>query len=62
MQILKASAVLAVLLLAGMGCLFVLDIIPKDTLAEASSKILAVVGILAAAGLVLGLLLKKPDQ
>ena len=34
----------------------------KETLQELSSKTVALVGILAGAGLILGLLLKKPDR
>jgi hypothetical protein len=57
--LLKAFGVLAVLLLAGLGILFVLDLIPRETLQTLSTKGVLVIGILAAAGLVLGLLLRK---
>jgi len=60
MGFIKVMAVLAVLLLAGLGCLYVLDIIPRDMLQELSMKSLAVAAILGAAGLVVALLVKEP--
>lgn len=61
MAILKGAAVLAVMLLAGLGCLFVLDVIPRETLNDLTVKTLFVCGIIAAAGLAVGLLIKKPS-
>lgn len=60
MAILKGAAVLAVLLLAGLSCLFVLDLIPRSTLDDLTVKTLYVCGILAAAGLAVSLLVRKP--
>ena len=60
MGILKASSVLVVFLLAGLGILFVLDLIPREMLQQLSIKGGLVIGILAAAGFVIGLLLNKP--
>jgi hypothetical protein len=60
MTTLKAAAVLAVILLAGLGSLFVLDLIPRETLQDLTVKTVSLVGILAAASLTIGLLLKKP--
>lgn len=60
--VLRAAAVLAVMLLAGLGILFVLDLIPRETLTELSIKFVAVIGILAAAGLVMGLLIKDRNS
>lgn len=58
--LLRSMAVLAVLLLAGLGCLFVLDVIPRETLQELSVKGIAIVGILGAAALAVALLVKRP--
>lgn len=62
MAILRAFSVLAVLLLAGLGILFVLDLVPREMIKELSIRGVLVIGILAAAGLVTGLLLNKPDK
>lgn len=56
---LRAAGILAVLLLAGLGILLVLDVISRDLFTQWSVKAVAIVGILAAAGLLMGLLLKK---
>jgi len=60
MAALRVVAVLAVILLAGLGALFVLDIIPRDTMQDLTVKTLYLLGILAAASLTIGLLLKNP--
>jgi len=60
MTTLKAAAVLAVILLAGLGALFVLDIIPRDTMQDLTIKMLYLLGILAAASVTIGLLLRSP--
>ncbi len=57
--VLRAAGILAVLLLAGLGMLFVLDLIPREMLKELATKSVVMVGILAAAGLTIALLLKK---
>lgn len=56
---LKAFGVLAVLLLAGLGILFVLDLISRELLQTLAVKTVLVAGILVASGLVIGLLLRK---
>jgi hypothetical protein len=53
---LKLIGILAVLLLAALGVLFVLDIIPREMLGDAAVKSLAVLGIIATASVVVGLL------
>jgi hypothetical protein len=58
--ILKSAGVLAVLVLAGLGCLFVLDVLPREMFQELFTKSLAVIAILGAAGLVVALLIRKP--
>jgi hypothetical protein len=60
MAALRGVAVLAVLLLAALGVMFVFDVIPRDTLQDLSIKTGYAVGILAAAALAIGLLLKSP--
>lgn len=61
--VLRASAVLAVLMLTTLGVLFVFDVIPPEMLRHYTIKTLVLAGIVAAAGLILGVLLKngKPD-
>jgi hypothetical protein len=54
--VLKFIGILAVLLLAGLGMLFVLDIIPREMLGDAAVKSLVVLGIVAAASVAVGLL------
>jgi hypothetical protein len=58
--ILKSAGVLAVFVLAGLGCLFVLDVVPREMFQELFTKSLAVIAILGAAGLVVALLVRKP--
>ncbi len=60
--ILRSAGVIAILLLAGLGCLFVLDVIPREMFKELLAKSIAVIAIFAAAGLLIGLLLKRPAQ
>ena len=62
MATLKFLAVLAVLVLAGLGCLFVLDLIPRETLETLSVKTAVVLGILGAASFVIGLLMKRSGE
>lgn len=57
--VLRLMAVLAVLLLAGLGLLLVLDLIPREQLASLSGKGLMIIGIVAAASLAVGLLIKN---
>ena len=59
---LKAFSVLAVLLLAGLGILFVLDLIPRELMQTLVVKTVLVVGILAASAFVIGLLIGKDDR
>lgn len=56
---LRLTAVLAVLLLAGLGLLLVLDLIPREQFADISVKGLLAIGIIGAAGLVVGLLVNS---
>ena len=58
---LRGLGVLAALILAGIGMLFVLDLIPREMLQEVSIKALMVLGILAAVGIVIGALLGKRE-
>lgn len=60
MAILRATAVLAVILLAGLAGLFVLDVIPRETLNALAVKTVYLIAIIAAAGLAVGLLVRKP--
>lgn len=60
MGFVKLVGVLGVMLLAAIACLFVFDVIPRDTLQEFSAKVVAAGAIVAAAGLVVGLLIRKP--
>ncbi len=60
-SVLKAAGILATLLLAGLGIAFVLGLISRELLVEQSLMALAVIAILAAAGLIVGLLLKSRD-
>jgi len=60
MGFLKLVAVLGVFSLAGVACLFVFDVIPRETLQEVSTRIVAASAIVAAAGLVVALLIRKP--
>ncbi len=59
--VLKAAAILATLILAGLGIAFVTRLIPREQLIDQSLLALAVVAILAVVGLILNLLLKRPD-
>ncbi len=59
--VLKVAGILATLLLAGLGIAFVLGLIPRELLIEQSLMALAVIAILAAAGLIVGLLLKSRE-
>lgn len=56
--VLKLVAVLAVLLLAGLALLLVLDLLPREQFTELSIKALLSAGIIGAASLVIGLLSK----
>jgi hypothetical protein len=60
--ILKAAGVLAIVMLAALGCLFVLDIIPRELFQEMLAKTIAVVAILGAAALLVALLLRQPGK
>ena len=60
--ILRSAGVVAIFLLAGLGCLFVLDLIPRETFQELFTKTIAVVAILGAAGLLIVLLLRQPAK
>jgi len=57
-KLLRAAAVLAMLLLAGLGILAVLGLVPRELLLEQSLKVLAVIAIIAVAALIVGLLIK----
>jgi hypothetical protein len=57
---LKSMAVLAVIVLALLGCLFVLDVIPREAFQELFTKSFAILVILGGAGLVVALLIRKP--
>ncbi|HEY1076213.1 MAG TPA: hypothetical protein VGE51_05950 [Fontimonas sp.] len=59
--VLKGAAILATLILAGLGIAFVTGLLPREALLQQSLLVLAVVAILAVVGLVLNLLLKRPD-
>ncbi|MGH8529324.1 MAG: hypothetical protein ACRETN_05705 [Nevskiales bacterium] len=56
---LRAAATLAVVLLSLLGVLFVFDLIPRETLQHYAVKILLLIAIIAGAGRVLGVLLRK---
>lgn len=60
-SVLKAAAILLVLLLAGLGIAFVTGLIPREVLFDQSLLILAVVAILAVVGVILSLLLRNRD-
>jgi hypothetical protein len=53
---LKFIGILAVLLLAVMAMLFVLDVFPREMLGDATVKALVVLGIVAVASVAIGLL------
>src|SRR3546814_17198945 len=57
-KLLRAAAVLATLLLAGLAILAVLGLVPRALLLEQSLKVLAVIAIIAVAALIVGLLIK----
>jgi len=57
--VLRAVAVLAVMVLAGIGILAVLGIIPQEALQEWATKIGLIAAIIAAAAVVLGLLARS---
>jgi hypothetical protein len=52
----KLIGILAVLLLAALATLFVLDVLPREMLREATVKSVLVLGIVALASVVIGLL------
>ena len=54
--VLKFIGILAVLLLAALGVLFVLDIVPREMLGDAAVKSIVVLGIVAVASVAVGLL------
>lgn len=60
--VVKMMAVLAVLLLATLGVLLVFDVIPREQFQTLSVKGLMVIGILAAASLAVGLLMKSGNK
>ncbi|MDP9140855.1 MAG: hypothetical protein M3O62_08710 [Pseudomonadota bacterium] len=60
-SVLKAAAILLVLLLAGLGIAFVAGLISREVLFDQLPLILAVVAILTAVGLILNLLLRNRD-
>ncbi|HEX4896677.1 MAG TPA: hypothetical protein VFV11_10150 [Solimonas sp.] len=63
LKLLRAIAVLLVLLLAGFACLFVLGVVPREVLIDGTVRLLAIGGICAAALFVIGLLVNnKPPQ
>jgi hypothetical protein len=53
---LKFIGILAVLLLAALAAMFVLDVLPREMLREAAVKSVLVLGIVALASIVIGLL------
>lgn len=63
MKLLRATAVILVLLLAGLGVLFVLGLVPREVLLDGSLRIVAIAGIVGAAAFVIGLLVNgKPPR
>ena len=56
--VLKFLGILGVLLLAALGALFVLDVFPRDMLADAALKSVVILGIVALASLAIGLLVR----
>jgi hypothetical protein len=56
--VLKFIGILAVLLLAALGVLFVLDVFPREMLADAAVKSVVILGIVAAASLAIGMLMR----
>jgi hypothetical protein len=60
-SVLKAAAILLVLLLAGLGIAFVTGLITSEMLLDQSLLILAVVAILTVVGVILSLLLRNRD-
>jgi LPXTG-motif cell wall-anchored protein len=58
---LRLLAAFAVLALAGLAVLFVLDVIPREQLADTANKVFALLGIALVAVLGLGALFKTRD-
>lgn len=57
--VVRLLAATLVLLFAGLAVLFVLDLVPREALAETSGRLLAIGGIAAAAVVTIALLLRK---
>lgn len=57
--VVRLLAATLVLLFAGLAILFVLDLVPREALAEASGRLLAIGGIATAAVVTVALLLRK---
>jgi hypothetical protein len=60
--VLKLTAVIAILLLALLGMLVVLDVIPRDSLGELATKILLVACIFGLASVALGFLMRSSKR
>jgi hypothetical protein len=56
--VLKFIGILAVLLLATLGALFVLDVFPREMLSDAAVKSVVILGIAAVASVAIGLLVR----
>ena len=56
---LKIAGVVAVLLLALIGILLVLDVIPREAVKEVTVKTMLVIGIVTAASLIISLLVRS---
>ncbi|HKS36956.1 MAG TPA: hypothetical protein VJW76_07195 [Verrucomicrobiae bacterium] len=59
---LKIAGVAAVLLLALIGILLVLDVIPREAVKEVTVKTMLVIGIVTAASLIIGLLVRSRGE
>lgn len=57
--IVRLVASLAIVLLAGLSVLLVLDVVPRESFAELSMKIMGVAGISAVALIAVSLVLRK---
>jgi len=56
---LKIAGLVAVLLLALIAILLVLDVIPREAVKEVTVKTLLIIGIVTAASLIIGLLVRS---
>lgn len=59
---LKIAGVVAVLLLTLIAILLVLDVIPREAVKEVTVKTMLVIGIVTAASLVIGLLVRSRSE